>query len=200
MILMDEEKLLDCLRGLGYNVDFVSRLVSLGVKYDDAIPVLLEALQSTADESLREWCARALSLPWVEDEVVEALIEQFALGDHGNLRRSGTQWAIGNALWSTWRDSYFDDYGTLAQSRQLGTSRRMVVFGFEKTRLKDRAVRVLLSLLDDQDVNGHAVAAIAKLGQELGRRALEDAVDDPRRWVRNAAKRGVITLEKLAEK
>ncbi len=200
MTSIDEDVLLKHLESLGYEVDSASRLISLGVRYDDAIPVLVRSMQSTADESLREWCARNLSLPWVEDEVVEALIDQFARGDHGDLRRSGTQWAIGNALWVTWRDSHFEKYEILAQQSEYGTSRQMIVLGFEKTRLKDRAVRFLLHLLDDRDVYGHAVAAIAKLGQESGRPALEDAVDDPRRWVRNAAKRGVIKLNKLAEK
>lgn len=143
MTSIDEDVLLRHLRSLGYEVHSASRPTSLGVRYDDAIPALLRTMQSTADESLREWCARNLSLPWVEDEVVRALVDEFAQGDRGNLRRSGTQWAIGNALWSTWRDSHFRGYENLAQRGEYGTSRQMIVLGFEKTRLKDAAVRFL---------------------------------------------------------
>lgn len=76
----------------------------------------------------------------------------------------------------------------------------MIVLGFEKTRLKSQAVPVLLGLLNDETVSGHAVSALAKLGQGEARSALEEASTDARRWVRNAAKRGVVKLDKLAAK
>ncbi|MDQ1084849.1 MULTISPECIES: HEAT repeat domain-containing protein [Microbacterium] len=200
MISPDEAELVARLGSLGYDVEHVSDLRHLGVRYDDAYPFLLSALQSTDDESLREWCIRSLSLPWIGDDVVDVLVDQFLKTSRNETRGEWDKWTIGNALWYSWRDSYFDTYRSLAEERQYGRSREMIVLGFEKTRLKSQAVPVLLGLLNDETVSGHAVSALAKLGQEEARSALEEASTDSRRWVRNAAKRGVVKLDKLAAK
>jgi len=54
---------------------------------------------------------------------------------------------------------------------------------------------VLLGLLDDDDVNGHAVAGLAKRRDERARDAFERFLDDERLWVRKQAKKGIAALD-----
>ena len=84
----------------------------------------------------------------------------------------------------------------LAADPSHGASRQMVVLWLGKTKQhRDQAVDVLIGLLDQDDVNGHAVKALAKLKDPRSLVELRGMTDDSRAWVRNAAKRTVERLE-----
>lgn len=181
------------LEAAGYQVSSVAELRNSGFRYREAVPVLLRWLPRVATESEREEIVRALSVPWAQ-EALGPLIAQFSAepvpaSPQGELVR----WAVGNALEVLWDDRHFDELATLARDARLGTARQMLVLGLGKSKRRE-AVDVLVGLLDDPDVDGHAVKALGKLRAPASRSALLGKVNDKRAWVRKEAQRALAAL------
>ncbi len=105
------------------------------------------------------------------------------------------RWAVGNALWVLWDDTRFDELVDLAQDPRFGKAREMIVLGAGKSK-RPEAVDVLVALLDDPVVNGHAAKAFGKTpAPPRARPGLERLAADRRSWVRKEARRA---LEQMA--
>ena len=105
----------------------------------------------------------------------------------------GLRWTIGNALEVLWDDAWFDELVALVQDESFGRAREMVVLGLGKSR-ETAAGEVLVGLLGDPAVNGHAVKALRKLKVPEARSALQHMLGDERAWVRVEAKRALDAL------
>ncbi|MGH9243237.1 MAG: HEAT repeat domain-containing protein [Acidimicrobiales bacterium] len=67
--------------------------------------------------------------------------------------------------------------------------------------MKDpKAVDVLIGLLDDPDVEGHAVVALGNLRAESARDRIEPLLEHPKTWIRQEAKRALAKIDKAAAK
>jgi HEAT repeat protein len=65
--------------------------------------------------------------------------------------------------------------------------------------MKDpRAVDVLIDLLDDDDVAGHAVVGLGKLRASKARQRVEEFLAHPKAWVRREAKRALAKIDKAS--
>ncbi len=188
----NEEPILRRLREVGYDVHSLAGLRHSGERYRDAIPILIAALSELSDEKTLTEVVRALTVPWARPAATGPLIELFReVEDHSGL---GLRWVIGNALDVVWSDDYFDDLVNVARDREFGRAREMVVLGFARSK-RSEAGGVLLELLDDLDVNGHAVKALRTLKIPSARPGLEGMLDDKRVWVRNEAHRALAALQ-----
>jgi HEAT repeat protein len=188
-----EAAVLARLADLGYPSRSLADLRHSGVRYSDAVPILLDALQATTDPKTVMELVRALSVPWAKPLATPVLIDLFRrVDDQTGL---GLRWAVGNALEASWDDSQFERLVALAQDRSFGRAREMVVLGLGRSK-RPEAGDLLIRLLDDPDVNGHAVGALEKLKIPRARAGLERMMDDPRAWVRKSAARA---LRKLPE-
>lgn len=123
-VVMPHYGVLEDLESVGYPVSSVAELRNSGVRYREAVPVLLRWLAKVATDSEREEIVRTLSVPWAK-EALGPLISQFAAepipsSPQGELVR----WAVGNALevfgmidsstrWSGWR--VIDGSGSLVR-------------------------------------------------------------------------------------
>jgi len=171
-------------------------LVNIRKSYPGAIPVLLDWLERAETEvpvhereNFREGLVRSLTVRDASGVAVPALLREFQRCNASRLYR----WAVGNALAIVATDEFFDELVELAQDRSFGLERQMLVFGLG--RMKDpRAVDVLIGLLDDNVVAGHAVSALGKLKVPRSRAALEPFLDHPRPWVRKEAKKALARL------
>lgn len=102
-------------------------------------------------------------------------------------------WAIANALETVADDSVFDEVAAFATDRSYGASRKMLVLSLGN--MKDpRAVEVLVDLLSDKEVAGHAVMALGKLKAKSAKPKLEPFLQHPRSWVRNEAKKALARI------
>jgi len=61
-----------------------------------------------------------------------------------------------------------------------------------------RAITVLLDLLDDEQMVGHAVAALGKLNAPAARVRLKDLTQHPIDWVRKEAKKALASIDQSA--
>lgn len=187
--------LLEDLRHAGVPVSDVWDLVNSQVQYRAALPVLIDWLQSVdarvpADErpKVREGLVRALSVPAARPAAAPVMIEEFrrALDPSG----LGFRWVVGNALSVVADDSVFDEIMTLAQDPRYGKARQMVVLGLARSK-DPRAVTLLVSLLDDEDVVAHAVMALGKIRPPGVRPLVERLLDHPQAFVRGEAKKAL---------
>ncbi len=191
----EDELLLRDLRGVGYDVGHVSELRTSGERYAEAVPVLVDWLPRITDRGLLDSVVRALSVPWAKPAAVDALVRLFETlpPEEGEM---GLRWTVGNALEVVGDDGHFDDLARLARDRRFGRAREMVVLWFGKVgkKRRDDAVTLLLELVEDPDVDGHATQALARLGDPRSREALERMAGDDRAWVRSKATAGLKKL------
>lgn len=192
--MSDPDLLISELRDSGFDVPDLSVLRESGTPYMAAIPVLVRWLP-TSDLLLKEQVARALSYLWAKSALPHLIREFESLPLEGSGPLTSVRWAIGNAIETTWDDAYFDDLSRIASGRAFGRARQMVVLGFGNSK-RHEAVLLLLSLLDDHDISGHATSALAKLGPAEATQGLERMLDDERAWVRKDAERGLAKIAK----
>jgi len=189
-----EEPILAELAESGLFVRSLADLRTSGIKYRAVIPVLLHWLGVVENPRAKGEIVRALSVPWAKPAATKPLIDQFRLISK-SVDPTGLclRWAIGNALHAVFDDAWFDELANLSTDRHFGRAREMVVLGLGKLK-RPEAVDVLLSLVDDPDVDGHAVKALGRLKTLRARAAFQAKLDDKRTWVRNEARRALAKL------
>ena len=188
----DEGPILASLGEIGYFVGSLAELRHSGVRYRKAIPTLVAALLEVSETKTLMEVVRVLSVPWARPAATLPLIELFrSVEDDTGL---GLRWAVGNALDVTWSDDHFDELVELARDGASGRSREMVVLGLGRSK-KPEVGGVLIELLDDPIVSGHAIKALRKLKVPEARPGLERMLDDDRAWVRKEAQRALAALD-----
>jgi HEAT repeat protein len=178
----------------GFPSRSLSDLRHSGARYRDAVPVLLHWLTQVSDPKVKEEIVRALSVPWAKPGATKPLIDQFRLVDAAvDPNGMGLRWVIGNALEVLFDDAEFAEFVELVEDRRYGMARQMVVLSLGKSK-RPEAVDVLIGLIHDLDVDGHAVKALGKLRAPAARTVLEAKLDDPRAWVRSEARKALAKL------
>jgi HEAT repeat protein len=187
--------LIEELRAVGVPVKSLSDL--LNRSYREAVPVMLDWLRHidkvpVADRAkLREMLVRCLSVPVARGVAAPVLIEEFQQArDTSGL---GIRWVIANALSVVADETVFDDLVTIARDRSYGRAREMLMLAIARTE-NPKAVDVLLELLNDDEVAGHAVMALGNLGERKARPAVEQFLEHPKPWVREEAKKALVKL------
>ena len=181
------------LNQLGFPVAEVSDLYNNKHEYKAAIPLLVSYLDRITDASQLEEVVRALSVKWAKPTATVKLAELFAtVGDANPL---GLRWVVGNALAVVANDEVADDVLRYVTDQRYGRSREMLPLAL--VAMKDKRVDdVLIDLLDDDDVVGHALMAIKRRGVFRAYERVERLKGHPKAWVRKEA---AATLLKLSD-
>jgi HEAT repeat protein len=182
----EQSAILADLRALGYDFPNLSAFAQSGIRYKDAVPTLLEWLRKARTPMMQRVIAHALANPSAKGTAMPALIEAF----RNFTDEADTRWAVGASIESAYVDTYFDDVAALALDRKYGDARQMVALALGKSK-RPEAVDVLLQLMDDHDISGHAVFALIKRPNPRAREALEEKLTDDRPWVRKKAALGL---------
>lgn len=122
-----------------------------------AVPVLVGLLDRVTDPMILEGLVRALCTKDARGKAEAKLIELFRIlpaDAYGE-----TKWAIGNTLSRLARQRFSGDLIQLALDTQHGLARQMVVDALGSIRSPE-AEAALIRLLEDEDVNGHAISAL----------------------------------------
>lgn len=190
---VDAAPVVDALHAADFAVDSIAELFSRKLDYRDAIPLLVEWLPRVSNRDVKEDIVRALSVKWAKrTAAAPLLVAEFERAEDPT--GAGLRWAIGNALEVLASDEIADDMIRLATDRNYGRAREMVVVGLGK--LKDaRVLDVLVNLLTDEDVVGHAVMALGKLRAKVARLRIVSLLSHPKPWVRIEAKRALARID-----
>lgn len=182
---------------LGFHLEWVADLYNRRLDYRTAIPVLVKWLPLVSDREVEADIATALSTKWAKPMASRPLIAEFH--EAPETEELGLKWSIANALSETADDSVFEDIADLVRDRRHGRAREMLAVALGN--MKDpRAVDVLVELLDDEEIAGHALIALRKKAPPEARSAIEPFVDHPKTWVRNEARRALAKIDRKVAK
>jgi HEAT repeat protein len=174
----------------GFSVESLDALARSD-KYRDAFPILVKWLPKITDLRVKESIVRALSVSWAKPYAVKALIAEFRKTPDSANR--GLKWAIGNALEVLAGDEIFEDIVKLVQDKRHGIARQMLVMALGKMK-NPNAVDVLIGLLGDDDVVGHALSSLKKLNAKRAYTHIIRLTNHPNSWVRKVAKQTLVRL------
>jgi HEAT repeat protein len=197
-VIANPPELAHDLRAAGVPFSDVWELVNARTQYKAAIPVLIDWLRNIEQRvpgpdqpRVREGLVRALSVSAARPAAAQALIEEFR--NAPDRSETGLGWVAGNALSVVADDSVFEEIAALAQNPRYGKARQMIVWGLGRSK-DPRAVPLLVGLLGDGDVAGHAVMALAKLRPPGVRPAVMRLLDHPQALVRREAAKALARL------
>ncbi len=192
----DSTPVLADLAKAGFEIGRISDLYNKKYNYKTAIPILLRWLPQIENMDVKEDIVRALSVTWAKPVAAPILIDEFRKKQ--NESGTGIKWAIANALSIVADDRAFADIVDLAQDPQHGTARQMLAVSLGN--MKDpRAQDVLINLLDDDEVAGHAIIGLGKLKSKKAHQAIERFLHHPKTWVRNEAKKALAKIDKAGK-
>ncbi len=180
------------LKVVGFSVESLDELRRSGVRYKAAIPVLLKWLPVVENTDIKEAIVRALSVPWAKPTAVQPLIVEFQTASES---ASGLKWTIGNALAIVADDSVFNEIAELVRDKRHGKAREMLAVALGNMD-DPQVVDLLIELLRDDEVAGHALIAIGKLGAQKARPVVEPFLNHPKAWIRAKAKRVLARLDR----
>jgi hypothetical protein len=151
--------MLDELRETGVNTEEFGVFRRAGGQPLDerAVPVLLAWLPRVEDSRAREAIARSLTGEAKAGQLGagRVLVAEFPRPEND----FAAKWALGNALASLADASVADDLIALLREQEHGRAREMLCEALSRTR-DPRAPAVLVELIDDDDVAGHAIACL----------------------------------------
>jgi HEAT repeat protein len=183
------------LNRLGMDVTSVFDLMKWKQPYPEAVPVLLEHLPRVQDKWIKEGIVRALTAKEARGKADGALVAEFRAAAPSQTANIALKWAIGNALSVVATDGVFADVIELLKDKQHGQSREMLAVALGNMK-NPTAVDVLIELLNDDEVAGHALIGLAKLKAQKSRPHIERFLNHPKPWVRKKASKALAKLNK----
>lgn len=175
----------------GFSVNAVADLHNKRLDYHAAIPILLAWLPKVQNLDVKQDIVRCLSVPYAKPLAAGPLIDEFRRAEDES--PTGLRWVIGNALEVVADDAVLTDMMELARDRRYGKAREMLVAGLGNMS-DERVIPLLLDLLKDDEVSGHAIMALGKLKPPIARSHVEPFLKHPNAWVRKEAQK---TIEKI---
>ncbi|WP_022820367.1 HEAT repeat domain-containing protein [Fusobacterium russii] len=191
----EQKDIINELNSYGYNFRNINDIMKIGKNDKILIFPLLKWIKKLTKPVDKEWVARCLTVKGYT-EATETLLKIYKEMDKNEI---GKRWAIGNAIGEISDKRYIDDYIEIITDKSNGSARQMIVNymgAFKEERVKE----VLISLLDDEEVNGHAIYALSKFKDISLIEKLEPFTAHKMTWKRNEAKKAIAKLEKLKEK
>lgn len=95
------------------------------------------------------------------DEIVPILLEDFHSKETPNL----TRWFIADCLYQIRSKNFIKEYLDIVSSRMFGRNRQMIILLLGKLK-EERAIPILIDLLEDEEVRLHAICALGEFKRE----------------------------------
>jgi hypothetical protein len=178
----------------GFVYDSLDDLRKSRRKYGGAVPVLIKWLEEVDDYDAKESIVRALTVPWAKPQAGPVLISEFRRISDDAAEGQSLKWAIANALAVVADETVVDDLIELVTDMRHGKSREMIAVALGN--MKDRRIAdVLVGLLQDEQMAGHAIIGLGKLRSRGTRSAIEPFLNHHKSWIRAEAKKSVERID-----
>ena len=178
----------------GIKYETVNQIVSFVPKYKDSlIPIAVKYYNLSKNRRsdneqnffLSFFCVKGL------DNIVPMLLDDFKKEATTNL----TRWFISDCLYKIRSRLYIDDYLKIAADSKYGNNRQMIILLLGSLK-DDRAIPVLLTLVDDRDVTLHVIIALGNYKNESFRCIFEKYATSDNSTLRKNAKKALEKLDK----
>ena len=179
------------LRAAGFDVDWISDLYAKKLDYRTAVPILLKWLPILENQDVKETIVRALSTRWAKPKAVDVLISEFYKTDPDLI---SYKWAIANALSIIADDSAFSEISALVLDKRHGKAREMLAVALGNMK-NPSASEILIRLLDDDLVSGHAIIALGKLKSKKAYSKIQLFLTNPKPWIRKEARKALSRID-----
>jgi hypothetical protein len=160
-VWLEAKPLLDALEAAGINPsDFGSFGWASFSTFDfgRAAPILIDWLPRVSDKRVKQAMVRSLvDQKAAQGEGTRPLIAEFQRPDYAD--DAGLKWAIGNTVATLALPEDADAIIEILRDPRHGRAREMFCDALVRTR-DPRRVDVLIELIDDDDLAGHAIAAL----------------------------------------
>lgn len=186
---LDKEKLLQDVKEKGIEISSINDLMRINMKYRELVPILLMYLSDISDESDKEFIVRCLGVKGFV-EASKPLISEFYKSKNITYK-----WAIGNSLAIISDIDSIPELIKIAQAKEHGIARQMVVEGLGVYK-NDDIKAVLISLLNDDEVVGHAISGLSKMSDKTLIKYIEPFLTYKVKWIRKEAGKAIKRLEK----
>ena len=187
----------DDLTNRGLKFESNSQVLDLVKKHKkDLVPIVINyyekaKLRKVTNE--QHFFLQCLSLRGLRD-VAPMLIRDF----YDEQTDSLTRWYISDCLFSIRAEEYLSDYMKIVLNKSFGINRQMIVLLLGK--IKDsEAIHVLISLLEDDDVQLHALIALGEYKNIELRPVFNRFLKSKKTEIRNVAKRALAKIDKIRE-
>lgn len=190
---IEYEKLLQEVREQGVKLETINELTRLDIKHRNLVPIILKYLNNSVDDDVKDFLARCLCVKGLV-EVSEPLIEEFYKASNPFLK-----WTIGNSLGVIRDKNSLPELIKIVQEKEHGISRQMIAYYLGGFKDGKKAKEVLIYLLNDEDVQGHAIHGLSLLKDASVIEYLEPFTSHKKTWIRNEAKKAIKRLEKIKE-
>ena len=148
------------LRELGYEFEVSSQIPGFLPKHKALLlPIIIRYYKMATLKNEKSYFMGLFQHKGFE-EVVPMLLDDFYSGDPIIDR-----WAIGDRLYTIRSKKYTEDYLKIIANPVYSRSRQMIVLLIGKLKVEE-AIPILIELLDDDDVRGHAIIALGEYKRE----------------------------------
>lgn len=183
------KQLLNEINDAGYEITDKMQLWTLKKKHIFLIPILIKYIPRFKTFNRKEFIIRALGVKGFT-EATPFLLEEFYNNDNTNYK-----WAIGNSFEIILDSRYEEEYIEIVKNSNHGISRQMIVLTLGRLR-SEKAVNVLLNLLDDEEVNGHAIIALGYYKDKKLITHIEPFLQHELEWKKREAEKSIKKIEK----
>ena len=167
-MLPEEKNLLEEIRATGVEIDDIEELMHMDENDKDLVPIVVKYIQRFKETNYRELLVRALGVKGFT-EATDVLLDEFYKAENGK----SYKWAIGNTISIIADPNIVSEMIEISLNKEHGSARVMIVR--ELGRFKDEKIKnILISLLDDEQVDGFALHSLKLLKDESTRKYAED--------------------------
>ena len=184
-------ELIEEIKSKGFNIESIDDLINMTKREKYLVPIILRYIKLFEDDEDKSWLVRTLGVKGF-NEATETLIDEFYKASND----SSLKWTIGNTLSIILDKNHIADIIKIVKERGHGTSRQMFVIALGKMKDK-KVIPVLLELLNDNDLTGHAIIALSYFNDNNLISYIEPFKNHKTDWIRKEAEKAIKKIEKI---
>lgn len=171
----------------GFKIDNIYNLNSIASLKPEIVSIIVAFLQENTDL----WKGRENVIRSLARKEAKAVANEALFMEYERAKNKADQlylWAIGNSIEVIVRNEDFDSIRKIATNPENGMSRQMFVLALGKIKTQ-ASEDLLIGLLDDKEVQGHALGALRKLKSKKAAEKASLLLSSPNAWIRKEAKK-----------
>jgi len=188
-----DELLLE-LKENGFAVVHPMEVKKIDKEHKYLVPILLKYLKNSENADMKSFITRCLGVKGFTAATKTLLEEFYKTSSDFDLK-----WTIGNTFSIIQDKNAEDEIIKIVKDKKHGSERQMFVVTLGKIK-SEKAIPVLIKLLQDDDVCGHAIMALSNFKDEKLIPHIEPFLTHEKTWIRKKAEKAIKRITKNNKK